>query len=80
MNSPIKRIFPSLNKKYYVLNDHKDNFYLNWFFIEVGINRGKITNDYVCFFIVNVYDLYPNKLFVRVFLIKLTCGDMFLLM
>jgi len=44
------------------------------FLIEVRINRGKITNCYVCFFIINARNLYPNTLVVRIFFIKRGMG------
>ena len=43
-------------------------------FIEVRINRGKITYCYVGFSIANVSDFYPHILVVRVFLIKPSMG------
>ena len=42
--------------------------------MKVRINRGKITDFYLVFFIINVSNLYPNILVVRVLFIKTRMG------
>ena len=40
------------------------------FLIEVRISRGKIIDVYIGLFIINVFNLHPNILAIRVFVIN----------